>query len=150
VTALQVAGAEEAPELEVARDLARRALWLAPPVLVAGALGWGWGGAASSGVALVLVAVNFLLAAYAMARAARISLPVLMVTVMASYVLRLGLIVAATLVVAQAGWFRAVPFGVALISAHLVLLVWETRYVSASLAFPALRPRPTRAVAERA
>ena len=36
-----------------------------------------------------------------------------------------------------------VPFGVTIIVTHLGLLFWETRYVSASLAFPALKPKPT-------
>ena len=44
-----------------------------------------------------------------MAWAARISLGVLMATVMLGYVVRLGLIVVATLAVVHAGWFAAVP-----------------------------------------
>jgi len=136
VTAVRLSGAERAPELEVARDMTRRALWLVPLAVVGGAVGWGWGGVVSSLFALGLVAVNFMLAAFAMARAARISLPVLMGTVMASYIVRLALIAAATLAVVHRGWFEAIPFGVTLIAAHLVLLLWETRYVSASLAFP--------------
>ena len=36
-----------------------------------------------------------------------------------------------------------------LIVAHLALLLWETRYVSASLAFPGLKPRPVRASGDR-
>ena len=34
--------------------------------------------------------------------------------------------------------------GVTLVVAHLGLLFWETRYVSASLAFPGLKPLPPR------
>jgi hypothetical protein len=62
---------------------------------------------------------------------------------------RLALIAGATLAVAGRAWFEAIPFGVTLIAAHLVLLLWETRYVSASLAFPALKPRPVRASGDR-
>jgi hypothetical protein len=149
VTALRIAGAEQAPELEVARDLARRALWLVPVAVVAGGIGWGWSGVASCVFALALVAFNFLLAATAMAVAARISLGVLMATVLASYLVRLGLIAAATLAVVHTGWFEAVPFGITLIVTHLALLLWETRYVSASLAYPGLKPRPQRATGER-
>ena len=149
MTAVRVAGADRAPELDVARDLARRALWLAPLAVVVGAVGWGWEGAASSLLALGLVALNFLLAAFAMAWAARISLGVLMATVMVSYLVRLGLIVAATLMVVNAGWFEPLPFGGTLIVAHLALLLWETRYVSASLAYPGLKPRPARPSGER-
>ena len=84
-----------------------------------------------------------------MAWAARISLGVLMATVMIGYVVRLGIIVAATLAVVHTGWFEAVPFGGTLIVAHLALLLWETRFVSASLAYPGLKPRPARAPGER-
>jgi hypothetical protein len=149
VTAVRVSGAEQAPELDVARDLARRAVWLAPVAMLVGVVGWGLPGAASALFALGLVTLNFLLAAFAMARAARISLGVLMATVMISYVARLALILVATLAVAGSGWFEPVPFGATLIVAHLALLLWETRYVSASLAFPGLKPRPARAKAER-
>lgn len=34
-----------------------------------------------------------------------------------------------------------VPFGVTIVVAHLGLLFWETKYISASLAFPALKPK---------
>ena len=58
---LPVAG--PAPELQVAGDLARRAIPLAPVLLVAAAIGWGWSGVASSAIGVGLVVVNFLLAA---------------------------------------------------------------------------------------
>ena len=149
MTAVRVAEASQAPELDVARDLARRATWLVPVAVLVGLVGWGWAGAASALFALGLVTVNFLLAAGSMAWAARISLGVLMATVMLGYVVRLGVIVVATLAVVHASWFAAVPFGGTLIVAHLALLLWETRYVSASLAYPGLKPRPKRGSDER-
>jgi hypothetical protein len=115
--------------------------------LLAAGIGWGLSGVASSGYALAIVLANFLVAAGSMAWAARISLHVLMATVMAGYLVRLGLIAVAVLVVANSGWFQPVAFGFTLISAHLILLFWETRYVSASLAFPALKPFSPRALA---
>jgi hypothetical protein len=39
-------------------------------------------------------------------------------------------------------WFMAWPLGLTLIATHLGLLVWELKFVSASLAFPGLKPRP--------
>jgi hypothetical protein len=68
---------------------------------------------------------------------------------MIGYLVRLGVIVVATLLVANTGWFVAIPFGGTLIIAHLALLLWETRYVSASLAYPGLKPRATRRSDER-
>ena len=36
----------------------------------------------------------------------------------------------------------AVPLGITLIAAHLVLLFWELRHVSGTLAFAGLNPQP--------
>ena len=38
--------------------------------------------------------------------------------------------------------FISWPLGATLVVSHLGLLLWETRYVSASLAFPGLKPSP--------
>ena len=130
-----------APERDLARDLARRALPLAPVFLVAGAIGWGVDGALSAGYGLALVVANFVLAAALMAWSARISLALLMTAVLVGYVLRLGLITAAVLLVRDAGWVEVVPLCFTLVLAHLGLLVWESRFVSATLAFPGLKPR---------
>ena len=144
-----IAVATNAPELEIARDLARRGMYVVPVAIVGGLLGWGVHGAVSAGLALALVVVNFLLAAAIMAKAARISPAVLAGAIMGSYVGRLGLLLVAILLVGRASWFSAVPFGVTLISSHLLLLLSETRYISASLAFPALKPRTARARTDR-
>ena len=130
-----------APETEIARDLFRRGLMISPLPLAFGLIGWGRNGLASTAYALALVLLNFLLAAWAMATAARISPVVLMATVVGSYVVRLALITLATLAVAGTSWWKPIPFGLVLIASHLVLLAWETKYVSASLAFPGLKPR---------
>jgi cytochrome c oxidase assembly protein subunit 15 len=57
------------------------------------------------------------------------------------FLVSIGLITAAVVLVRDAGWVELVPLGFTIILAHLGLLVWETRYVSASLAFPGLKPR---------
>jgi len=36
------------------------------------------------------------------------------------------------------------PLGLTIIFAHLGLLFWELRYVSLSLAFPGLKPKPSK------
>jgi hypothetical protein len=60
---------------------------------------------------------------------------------LATDLVKRGLIVAPVLLlVADAGWVAKVPLGVTLIVTHLGLLLWETKYVSASLAFPGLKP----------
>ena len=138
-TALRLEG--PAPEQQLARDLARRAVPVAPVLLVIGALGWGYDGALSTGYGVALVVLNFLLAAAFLTWAGRISLGFLMGAALGGYILRLGLLAAAVLLVRDAGWVEPVPLGLTVVSTHLGLLVWETRYVSASLAFPVLKPR---------
>jgi hypothetical protein len=131
-----------APERVVARDLARRGLWVAPLFVVVGAVFWRGDGALSAAFALVLVLGNFLIAAQLSTWAARVSLVALMSAVLIGYLVRLALIAGATFAVRGAGWFEPVPWGFTLIIAHLGLLAWEAKHVSASLAFPALKPKP--------
>ena len=62
--------------------------------------------------------------------------------VLFGYIARLGLMTAVVLVVRTGGWFATVPFAITLLVTHLGLLVWESTRVSASLAFPGLKPAP--------
>ncbi|HWH35724.1 MAG TPA: ATP synthase subunit I [Acidimicrobiales bacterium] len=136
------ARAGRAPETEIAHDLVRRALPVAPVLIVLSGVAWGAAGAASSAYAVALVVVNFLVAAALMAWAAKISVGVLMGTVLGGYLLRLGAITLAIMAVRDAAWVEMVPLGLTLVATHLGLLIWEARYVSLSLAFPGLKPRP--------
>lgn len=129
-----------APETEVALDLARHALPVAPVLIAVCGLVWGLHGALSSAYAVGLVVANFLVAAALMAWAARISVAMLMGTVLAGYLLRLGALTVAVLAVRHAGWVELVPLGLTLVITHVGLLVWETRRVSLSLAYPGLKP----------
>ena len=129
-----------APEAEVAKDLVRRMLWLAPVFVAAGALGWGLEGALSSAFALGLVALNFAAAAALIGWGARTSQTALLVAVMGGYLVRLGAILLVLWLVKDLAWVEMVPLGITLVVAHLGLLVWESRYVSLSLAYPGLRP----------
>ena len=134
---------EQAPETEIARDLVRRGLPVAPALIAVGALFAGVDGALSAGYAIALVLGNFLLSAFLVAGAARISLGFVMGAVLFGYLFRLGLITAAVLLVKDMGWVHLPVLGLTLIATHLGLLFWETRFVSASLAFPTLKPTRT-------
>ena len=129
------------PERDIAIDMARRALPLAPIPLVISAIFWQVDGVISSAYALVLIVANFLAAAALMTWGARISLPFLMGAVLGGYVLRLAVITVAVLAVTGLSWFEPIPLGFTLIVAHLGLLIWETRFISGSLAYPGLKPR---------
>lgn len=129
-----------APERAVARDLIKHGLLVVPVLLALGAVGWGWAGLASVAFATGLVLVNFWLAAALMAWAARISLGLLMGVALFGFAVRMALITVAVLAVRHQGWVAPVPLGVTLVVTHLGLLFWETKFVSASLAFPGLKP----------
>jgi len=130
-----------APETEIAWDLVRHALWVLPAAVAFGAF-WGVAGVLSAGYALALVCANYLLSATLLAQAARISLGLLMGAALFGFLVRMGLVLVAVLAVQGAWWFEPWPLGLTLIVTHLGLLVWELRFVSASLAFPGLKPRP--------
>ncbi len=132
---------EEAPERAVAHDIIRRGL-IGGPVLVGVCAGvWGLDGLWSSGFALGLILFNFWLAASLITWSMRISPTMLMAGVLGGYFIRLGILTGAYFLVRNAGWFEALPFVITLVAAHIVLLVWETRYVSMSLAYPGLKPQ---------
>jgi hypothetical protein len=129
-----------AVERELAIDMARKALPVVPVLMILAAIPWGWPGALSTAYAAGLVVVNMVVAATLMASAARRSLGLLMIVALGGYVVRLAVVTVAVLAVIDQGWVEPVPLGLTLIVTHLGLLFWETRYVSASLAFPGLRP----------
>jgi hypothetical protein len=133
-----------AVEQQVAWDMIRRALPVAPVLMLAAGLIWGVNGALSSGYAIVVVLANFALSAAILTVCARISLALLMAGVLGGYLVRLGLVTVAVLVVIHQGWVVVVPLALTLMITHLGLLLWETRYISATLAYPALKPRPGR------
>jgi hypothetical protein len=131
-----------APEPVLARDLAKHAAIIAPIAIVLCGAVWGWAGATSAAYALVLVTANFLLAAWLLAWAARISYGLLMGVALFGFLVRLALIGLAVLAVQDAAWVEPVALGLTLVVSYLGLLFWELRYVSISLAHPGLKPTP--------
>jgi hypothetical protein len=128
------------PAMAVAVDLAKRSLWLLPVVIFVSAAIWGIDGVVSTLYALAIVVVNFLLAGWMLAVTGRISAALMGAAALFGFLLRLGLIFLAVLLVRDAGWLELVPFGITLVATHLVLLFWEMRHISSSLAFPGLKP----------
>jgi hypothetical protein len=131
-----------APEAEIAFDLVKRAAWVLPVAVILGAMGWGTEGMLSAAYAVAIVCLNFLLSAFLMSQSAKISLGLLMGAAMFGFLIRMGLILAAVWVVKDAWWLSPWPFGITLILTHLGLLFWEMKHISASLAFPGLKPEP--------
>lgn len=130
------------PAIQIGRDLVRRGVVVAPAAVVVGALLGGADGAASVLYGLALVVVNFLLAAVMLGSAARVSFVLMGVAALFGFLVRLALIFVAVWLVKDASWVSLVPLGLTIIVSHLGLLFWELRYVSGSLAYPGLKPRP--------
>ena len=131
----------DAPEIQVSLDILKRGGYVAPIIIAVCAVFAGMDGAISALYGIAIVLVNFLFAAGLVAFTARISLGLMMGAVLFGYLVRLGLIFLAVILVRDASWISLTALGLTIIVNHLGLLVWEMRFVAASLAFPGLKPR---------
>ncbi len=129
-----------APEVKVTKDMVRRGLIVAPVLIALCGFLWGMDGVWGSAYGIGLILVNFGLAAGIVAGTARISLGLMMGAVLFGYLIRLGLIFLAVLLVKDATWISLPALGATIIVTHLGLLVWEMKYVALSLAHPGLKP----------
>ncbi len=130
-----------APETEIVRDMVKRAAYAAPVLIVVFGLIWGLNGAISTGYAIAIVCVNFVVAAALDATGARISVGMLMGMSMFGFFIRMAIVFGAFFAAKDASWMVVIPFAFTLVITHLGLLFWEMRYVSANLAHPALKPK---------
>ena len=130
----------EPVEVKVSADMVKRGLIVAPVLVGACALIWGGDGAASAAFAIGLVLVNFMLSAALIAYTARISLGLMMGATLFGYLIRLGLISLAVVLVRDASWISLPALGATIIVTHLGLLLWELKYVALTLAHPGLKP----------
>jgi hypothetical protein len=128
-------------ERDIARDLVKHGLLLAPVVILVAGIVSGWDGTASAAIAFAIVILNFTLAAVSVGWAAKISPVMVGGVALGGYIVRLGLILIALVGLRHVPWIVLPWLGFTLVGAHLVLLAWETHYVSLQLAAPGLRPR---------
>lgn len=130
----------EPVEMQVTFDMVKRGLIVAPLLIAISAVIWGADGAWSCAFAIGLVLVNFALSAWLISSTAKISLALMMGATLFGYLIRLGLIMLAVLLVKDAGWISLPALGTTIIVTHLGLLLWELKYVAISLAHPGLKP----------
>ena len=135
--------AQPAVERDIALDLVKHGVLLAPAVVLVAGLVSGWDGTYSAAIAFGIVCLNFTLAAVSVGWAAKISPVMVGGVALGGYVVRLGLILVALVLLRRVSWIVLPWLGFTLVGAHLVLLLWETRYISLQLAAPGLRPRGT-------
>jgi hypothetical protein len=130
----------EPVEIKVSADMVKRGLVAAPVLIAICAVIWGADGAWSAAFAIALVLLNFLLSAALISYTAKISLGLMMGATLFGYLIRLGLIMVAVLLVKDAGWISLPALGATIIVTHLGLLIWELKYVAISLAHSGLKP----------
>lgn len=127
-------------EREIAFDAIRRGLPALPVVVLVAGLLAGTAGAWSAAYGIAIVLVNLALSAVSLTWAARISPTMIMATAMIGFLVRMALVTTAIFVVKDDAWVSLTTLAITVLVTHLGLLFWETRYVSASLAFPGLKP----------
>ena len=132
-----------AVEAQVAGDMIRRMLPVLPVLVLVAGLVWGVDGAASAAFAVALVLANLFLSAAVLGWAARRSLALLMAAALGGFIVRLVLLTVVVYAVKDQGWVDIVSLGITLALTHVGLLLWETRHVSASLAYPGIKPTPS-------
>jgi hypothetical protein len=120
--------------------MVRRGLWAAPAIVLVAGLIWGGDGAWSALLAIAVVLVNLAVSALALSWAARVSATAIMAVAMFGFAVRMAVLTLVVYVVKDEPWIDLVALGVTILVTHLGLLFWELRYVSASLAFPGLKP----------
>jgi uncharacterized membrane protein YqjE len=125
------AGFEPAPgpldiEAKIGIATARRAIWVAPPLVALFALLQGGLGASSAAIGVAIVVANFVLAGFVLSRAAAISLKLYHAAALVGFFLRLALIMLVMLVIAQVIDVDRLAMGISAVVSYLVLLSWET------------------------
>jgi hypothetical protein len=128
-------------ETAIAADMVKRAIPIAPAIVLVALLAAGSKGAWSALLAVAIVVVNFLLAAVSLSWAARTSPVTLMATSLGGFLVRMGLVTAVVLAVRHASWINLSVLAITILVTQLGLLFWETKYVGASLAFPGVKPK---------
>ena len=131
----------QAVEREVALDLARHGLYIAPAVVLAAGLWRGYDGAAAAALGIGVVMCNFLASAVLLGWAARRSPALLATCALGGFFVRMAIILVVILLARNVVDETILVF--TLVSAHLGLLIWETRSVGLTLAAPGLRPART-------
>jgi hypothetical protein len=128
-------------ERDIARDLVKHGLIVAPFAVGLGALVRGKAGAVGVGAALAVVLFNYLMAGVLQSWAASKDSPgFLGATILVSLIVRFVVVILALSLLRNRSFLDYSTFGIAIVVSHLGLLAWEAKSVQLSLAFPGLKP----------
>ncbi len=126
-----ITGYEAAPgpadiEAKIGIATARRAVWVAPPIILIAGLWRGSDGAIAAAIGVAIVALNFVIAGFVLSKAAAISLKLYHAAALGGFLLRLSLIMLVMLLIAQVVDVDRLAMGISAVVSYLVLLSWET------------------------
>ena len=127
-------------ERQLVVDIAKRGLVVAPLIVLTAAVARGGAGATSAAFAVAIVLANLALAGAALSWAARTSPNLLMIVSLGGFLVRMGVLVGIIAAVRHQAWVDLPTLAVTLFVTQVGLLMWEARYISASLAYPGLKP----------
>jgi hypothetical protein len=112
-------------EARLGINTARRAVWIAPVLIVIFAIFGGRLGAVSAAIGVAIVVGNFVLAGFVLSKAAAISLTLYHAAALFGFFLRLMLITAVMLGVGSLMELDRLAMGISAVVSYLVLLSWE-------------------------
>ena len=128
-------------ESRIARDLVRHGLYLAPLAMIALGAWRGLDAGLAVGLAFAVVLVNFLASAALLGWAARQSPHLLQAAALGGFLGRLLLITLVGVGIKALDIVDWPVFCITLVTSYFVLLFWELRSISFSMASPGLKPR---------
>jgi hypothetical protein len=134
----------EPVESQIAVDLAKKAAIAGPIVVLALGIWRGPDAALGGALALGVVIGNFLLSAAILGWTARRAPHALTGVALLSFLGRLVVITVIGAGIKALGIVDFPVFCLTLIASYFVLLVWEMRSISLTLAYPGLKPKPRR------
>ena len=112
-------------EAIIGKHIAKRGIFVAPILALIFGLLQGWQGAIAALVGVAIVIVNFLLGGYIMSKAARVSMTMYHAAALFGFIIRLGLITATMLIIANVTNLDRTAMGISVVVSYLVLLSWE-------------------------
>lgn len=119
-------------ETNLAKETVSRAGLVAPFLIAIFWITRGESGALASAIGIGVVVAYYLVTGYLLSTAARISLAAYQVAAMFGFFLRLALITASMLIIAQLFEIDRLALGISVVAAYLVLLGWEAVTVARS------------------
>ena len=109
----------------IGKSIAKRGIFVAPVLAVIFGILQGWQGVVAALIGVAIVIGNFLLGGYIMARSARVSMSLYHAAALFGFLIRLGLITASMLIIANVTDLDRMALGISVVVSYLVLLSWE-------------------------